>query len=69
MPLAAVRPVDLGQFLLAVIIAAALSMWVYSHASKHGSKHATAWGLCTFLAVGIVLPVYFIRYYARKRRA
>ena len=43
-------------------------MWVYWHASKHGSKHATAWGVATFLAVGIVLPVYFIHYYATRRR-
>ena len=43
-------------------------MWVYSHASKHGSKRATAWGVATFLAVGIVLPVYFIHYYATRRR-
>jgi hypothetical protein len=68
-PLAAVKAIGFGQFALAVLIAAGLSMYVYWHASKHGSKHATAWGVCTFLAVGIVLPVYFIRYFATKRRA
>ncbi len=57
-----------GQFVVAVVIAALLSMWVYSHASKHGSKHATAWGLLTFLAVGIVLPVYFVHYFVTRRR-
>jgi hypothetical protein len=43
-------------------------MLVYWHASKHGSKRATAWGVATFLAVGIVLPVYFIHYYLTRRR-
>ncbi len=27
------------------LLAAALSMWVYWHASRHGSRHATAWGV------------------------
>ena len=53
---------------IAVAIAAGLSMWIYWHASKHGSKRATAWGIATFLAVGIVLPVYFIHYYVTRRR-
>ena len=66
--LAAFSSVDFGQFAIAVAIAAGLSMWVYSHASKHGSKRATAWGVATFLAVGIVLPVYFIHYYMTRRR-
>ena len=57
-----------AQFAIAVAIAAGLSMWVYSHAAKHGSKRATAWGIGTFLAVGIVLPIYFIHYYLTRRR-
>ena len=65
---AAFSSLDFGEFAIGVAIAAGLSMWVYSHASKHGSKHATAWGVATFLAVGIVLPVYFIHYYATRRR-
>ena len=66
--LGAFSSVDFGQFAIAVAIAAGLSMLVYSHASKHGSKRATAWGVATFLAVGIVLPVYFIHYYLTRRR-
>ena len=56
------------QFVFAVVLAAVLSMWVYWHASRHGSKRATAWGVCTFLAVGIVLPIYFIHYFMTRRR-
>lgn len=65
---AALESVGFGQFFVAVVLAAGLSMWVYSHASKHGSKHATAWGVGTFLALGIVLPLYFIHYFATRRR-
>jgi hypothetical protein len=55
-----------GQFLLAVLLAAALSSWVYWHASRHGSRHATEWGIASFLVVGFV--VYLIHYYVTRRR-
>ena len=57
-----------GQFFVFVLFAAGLSTLVYWHASKHGSKHATAWGVLTFLAVGLFLPLYFIHYFATRRR-
>jgi hypothetical protein len=57
-----------GQFFVAVLLAAGVSMWVYWHATKHGSRHATAWGVATFLAVGLVLPVYLIHFFATRRR-
>ena len=59
---------DFGQFVVVVALAAAGSMLVFAHADRHGSKHATAWGVGTFLALGIVLPIYFIRYWLRSRR-
>lgn len=55
------------QFGLAVVVAALLAMAVFSHASRHGSQHATAWGLATFLFAGVVVPVYFVRYWLRSR--
>ena len=64
--LAAFGSVSPGAFLISVLIAAALAMLVFSHATKHGSKHATAWGLATFLFAGIAVPVYFIRYWLRR---
>jgi hypothetical protein len=57
-----------GQFLLVLVISAAMSMVVFAHADKHGNKHATAWGIATFLALGIAVPLYFIRYWLRTRR-
>ncbi|MEO5634639.1 hypothetical protein [Gaiella sp.] len=57
-----------AEFLIAVAIAAGISMLTFRHADKHGSTHATAWGIGAFLAAGVVLPVYFLRYWLRKRR-
>lgn len=65
---AAFSSLDFGQFAIAVAIAAGVSMFVYSHATKYGSKHATAWGIATFLALAIALPAYFIHYYVTRRR-
>jgi ABC-type phosphate transport system permease subunit len=56
-----------GQVLVGIVIFAALSMWIYWHASKHGSRHATAWGIAVFLIWPVIL-VYFIHYYATRRR-
>lgn len=54
-------------FVLAVIIAAAISMAVFGHADKHGNTHATAWGVGAFLAAGVVVPVYFLRYWLSRK--
>ena len=55
------------SFVLAVIIAAAISMGVFGHADKHGNTHATAWGVGAFLAAGVVVPVYFFRYWLSRK--
>ena len=44
------------------------SAGVFAHASRHGSRHATAWGVAAFLLAGVAVPVYFIRHWARGRR-
>ncbi len=56
-----------GEFLVVTAIAAGASMAVFAHAERHGNKHATAWGIATFLALGIAVPLYFIRYWLRTR--
>jgi len=66
--LSAFGTVTFGQFFVAVLIAAGLSTWVYWHASKHGSRHATAWGIGTFLSAILVLPLYFVHYWVTRRR-
>ena len=41
----------------------------FAHADRNGSSHATAWGVGAFLLAGVVVPVYFVRYWLRKRRS
>jgi hypothetical protein len=57
-----------GQFVLVVAIAAALSMAVFWHASRRGSRHATLWGVATFLFAGIAIPVYLVTLLMGGRR-
>ena len=54
-------------FVFAVAIAAGLSLGVFAHASRHGSSHATAWGIAAFLLAGVAVPVYFVRFWASRR--
>jgi len=56
------------DFLIAVVIAAGLAMLIFRHADKHGSRHATAWGLFTFLAALIAIPLYFSNYWRSKTK-
>jgi hypothetical protein len=64
---AALGNVSPGAFILGVAIAAGLAMAVFAHANKRGNKHATAWGIATFLFAGIAVPVYAIRYWLSSR--
>jgi len=57
-----------GEFLIVTALAAAASMAVFAHADKNGNKHATAWGIATFLVAGVAVPLYFIRHWLRNRR-
>ena len=65
--IAAISPTSPAEFLLAVAIDAGLSLLVYRHAERHGSRHPTAWGVFAFLFAGLAVPVYFIRYYLHSR--
>lgn len=67
MPVLALAP-DPVSFVVAVGLAAGISLAVFAHADKHGSRHATAWGVLAFLFAGVVVPVYVIRYMLHKRR-
>ena len=56
---------------LALLIAlwSGCALLVFWHADKHGSKRATAWGVAAVLASGLVVPLYFVRYWLRRRRS
>jgi hypothetical protein len=59
---------DPAEFVLVWALAGAASIAVFLHAEKHGSRHATAWGIGTFLFLGLVAPIYVIRHRLRRRR-
>ena len=65
---AAFGNVSPGAFIVSVAIAAVLAMLIFRHASKHGSRHPTAWGIATFLFAGLAIPIYFINYWLSARR-
>ena len=62
------RELSPGEFFVVVAIAAGLSMLVFSHAQRHGSRHPTAWGVGAFLFAGIVVPLYFVYFWRTRRR-
>ena len=66
--LSAIGDLSFGQLLVGVIAASILSLIVFRHASAHGSKHPTAWGVATFLAAIPVMIVYFLHYRLTRRR-
>jgi len=55
------------EFAIGVTFAALLAMGVFHHASTRGNRRATAWGIATFLAAVIVVPLYFVNYWLSKR--
>ena len=57
-----------GEIAVLLLVWSAAFLLVFMHAQRHGSKHATAWGIAAFLAAGIVVPVYFVRYWLLRRR-
>ncbi len=46
--------------LIGLLIAAAVGVWVYNDAQKHGLSNAWVWGVGVFLLLIVVLPAYFI---------
>jgi hypothetical protein len=58
-----------AQLVIALVVASALSMATFAHADRHGSEHATAWGVGAFLLAAVVVPVYFMRYWLIARRS
>jgi acetyl-CoA carboxylase alpha subunit len=33
---------------------------IFLHANKRGSRHATAWGVSVFFALGLAVPIYLL---------
>lgn len=56
-----------GAFVLGLAISTALSLLVFAHASRHGSKHATAWGVAAFALGALGAAVYYARHWWKAR--
>ena len=67
--MAAFGTLSFAEFVVAVAIDAVLATLIFRHAHKRNNRHATAWGVFTFLAAGLAIPLYFITYWVRTRRA
>ncbi len=48
------------MFLVAWAIDTTAAVLIFLHANKRGSRHATAWGVSVFFALGLALPIYFL---------
>jgi dolichol kinase len=57
-----------ANFLIAVVIDAGLATLIFRHAHRRGNRHATAWGVFTFLAAALAIPLYFANYWLRRER-
>ena len=55
-----------ANIVFAWAVATLVAVAVFTHASKRGNKHATAWGIGTFLFMILVLPAYVIRTWRAK---
>ena len=56
------------NFLIAVAIDAGLATLIFRHAHRRGNRHATAWGVVTFLAAAVAIPLYFVNYWLGRTR-
>ena len=54
-------------FLIIWALDTTAAILVFLHANKHGSRHATAWGISVFLALGLALPIYLV--HGRRRKS
>ncbi len=47
-------------FLIAWALDTTAAILIFLHATKRGSRHATAWGMSVFFALGVALPIYVV---------
>jgi hypothetical protein len=47
-------------FLIAWTLDTTAAIIIFLHATKRGSRHATAWGIGTFFALAFAVPIYVV---------
>ena len=63
------QAVTTSQLLVGWAIDTAAAIAVFLHANKHGSRHATAWGIGVFLALIVFLPIYLVKARRTKQQS
>ena len=53
-------------FLIAWALDTATAILIFLHATKRGSRHATAWGISVFFALALAVPIYIVHGRLRK---
>jgi hypothetical protein len=56
-----------ATFVFGLAISTALSLLVFAHASRHGNKRATAWGIAAFALGALGAAAYYARYWWKAR--
>jgi len=49
-----------STFLIAWTLDTTAAILIFMHANKRGSRHATAWGISTFFALAVAVPIYVV---------
>jgi 4-amino-4-deoxy-L-arabinose transferase-like glycosyltransferase len=57
------------QLVILLVIWTGAAMAVFRHAERRHDRHATAWGVGTFLALGVAVPLYLLHVARERRRA
>ncbi len=57
------------DFFIALAVWTICALAVFRHAERHGSRHATAWGISVFLVFLLALPLYIVYSLWSRRRA
>jgi hypothetical protein len=58
-----------GAFVLLLAVSTAFSVLVFSHATRHGSRRATVWGIVAFLFAAVGVVVYFGHFWWKTRQS
>jgi heme/copper-type cytochrome/quinol oxidase subunit 2 len=56
------------ELVVLLVIWTGAAMAVFRHAERRNDRHATAWGVWTFLALGVTVPLYLVHVSRERRR-
>jgi hypothetical protein len=57
-----------GAFVFLLAVQTAFSVLVFSHATRHGNRRATAWGVVAFLFAAMGAAVYYGHFWWTTKR-